>query len=65
VRTIKGYELTEEQTAKRAQFAQYLRPGPTYRRDIRDTIASIQYAEDSQQVEHWLEQADRLTYEYR
>ena len=65
MKTAKGYTLTEAQIAKRAEFAHYLIPGPRYRRDIRDTLASIQYAEDGQQVDHWLEQADRLTYDYR
>lgn len=65
MKTLKGYTLTEAQVGRRAEFASYLIPGPSYRRDIRDTLASIQYAETGAQVDHWLEQADRLTYDYR
>ena len=65
MKTLKGYTLTEAQVAKRAEFASYLIPGPSYRRDIRGTLAAIQHAETGKQVDHWLEQADRLTYDYR
>jgi hypothetical protein len=65
VKTTKGYELTEEQIGRRAELAHYLTPGPNYRRDIRDTLASLQYAETSGQVDYWLDRAEGMTYDYR
>lgn len=65
MKTSKGYQLTAEQIEHRQSFARYLVPGPSYRRDIRDDLNSLQYAETSEQVNHWLEQAERKTYDYR
>lgn len=65
MKTAKGYPLTAVQIDRRQSFARYLVPGPSYRRDIRDDLASIQHAETSEQVDHWLEQADRKTYDFR
>jgi len=63
--TNKGYELTRVQIERRAGLARFLIPGPSYRRDIRDNLAPIQYAETSEQVDYWLDQADRKSYDYR
>ena len=65
MKTLKGYELNATQIALRASLAHYLVPGPGYRRDIRDDLQSLQYAETSEQADYWLEQADRKSYDYR
>lgn len=65
MKTTKGYQLTAEQIAHRQSFARYLEPGPSYRRDIRDDLQRIQYAETSEQVNYWLEKAEGKTYDYR
>lgn len=65
MKTLKGYKLNPQQIEKRAELAKYLIPGPGYRRDIRDNLQSMQYAETSEQVDHWLELADQKTYDFR
>ena len=65
MKTAKGYSLTPEQIELRQSLAHYLAPGPSYRRDIRDDLQRLHYAETSEQVNYWLEQADRKTYDYR
>lgn len=65
MKTNKGYTLTQDQLALRESMAHYPVPGPSYRRDIRDALASLQYAETSEQADYWLNQADGKTYEYR
>ena len=65
MKTLKGYTLTPNQAERRADLAQFLAPGPSYRRDIRDALNSMQYAETADQVDYWLEQADRKSYDYR
>ena len=65
MKTSKGYTLTDDQAQRRQELAHYLVPGPGYRRDIRDDLASLEHAEDSAQVEYWLEKADCKTYDFR
>ncbi len=65
MKTIKGYTLTPAQVELRDSMARYLVPGPAFRRDIRDNLASLQYAETSEQADYWLDQADMKTYDYR
>ena len=65
MRTTKGYELTSAQVERREGLSQFLTPGPSYRRDIRDALNSMQYAETSDQVDYWLELADAKSYDYR
>jgi len=65
MKTVKGYTLTDTQAERRQALAHHLVPGPSYRRDIRDNLASLQHAETSEQVDYWLEQAERKTYDYR
>lgn len=65
MKTAKGYTLTAAQTEHRNSFTQYLTPGPGYRLDIHEDLQSLRYAETSEQVDYWLEQADRKTYDYR
>ena len=65
MKTTKGYELTPEQIERRAALSRFLVPGPSYRRDIRDPLFAMQYAETSEQVDQWLELAEAASYDYR
>ncbi|MFI2563033.1 hypothetical protein [Paenarthrobacter sp. NPDC018779] len=65
MKTRKGYTLTADQARRRQELAHYITPGPGYRRDIRGDLASLEYAENSAQVECWLDQADCKTYDFR
>lgn len=58
MKTLKGFELTPDQQRRRHELTPFLTPGPTYNRRVRDSLASMQYAEDSAQVEHWLALAE-------
>jgi hypothetical protein len=56
--TRKGYALTDGQVARRRALTSYLQPGPGYNRRVRDSLAFMEWAEDSEQVDNWLAEAE-------
>jgi len=59
MKTRKGYELTNSQSARRQALAAFLQPGPGCNRRVRDNLAFVEWAEDSEQVDNWLAEAER------